>query len=315
MIARELEAKLRQDLRDEATWTVYADWLSSQGDSRGELIGYEQRAERETDRALAEQWRSRARQLFEREHPRWLGPLRRSIQPTWRRGFVTEAVVHHRPRWAAETLLGSRTGALSYRMAFTHLLDCRPVADALAGSWVDVVELRSLETTKIEALADIEGLHELFIHRSRITDLAALAGLPALERLLIHHGELEQSAFERGFEALRHLGLSGFGWVPRGEEARLDLGGLARLPALELLELRASRGIVDLGPLALLPRLRQLDISNTQVRSLAPLEQIATLERVDAIDSGGFGSEEVERLRARGVHVEQQPAHQRFRPR
>ncbi|HVH99417.1 MAG TPA: hypothetical protein VM869_11915 [Enhygromyxa sp.] len=310
-----LEAALRQNLRDEVSWTIYADWLSSQGDSRGELIGYEQRAEREPNPERARQWRQQAKLLFERDHPRWLGSLRKAnMQPTWTRGFVSEAVVHDRPGWTASTLLSMRTGALLYRLGFTRMPDCRPVAEALTGSWIEVLELRSLDTATIEPLANVESLRELFLDRCTIDDLAALAELPELERLIIQNSELDLRAFERGFAKLRHLALVRHGWRPRPATGFVDLAGLAHLPALEILDLRDSR-VDELGPLARLRKLRQLDISGTHVRTLAPIEPIETLERVDAISlNGGLHPAEVERLRARGVVVERQSTDWRLRP-
>jgi uncharacterized protein (TIGR02996 family) len=309
-----LEAALRQDLRDEVSWAVYADWLSNEGDTRGELIGYEQRADREADPELARQWRQRAKQLFERDHQRWLGPLRKAnMKPTWTRGFVTEAIVHDRPGWTASSLLSARTGALLYRLGFTRLPDCRPVAEALRDSWIEIVELRSLDTTKIEPLADVLGLRELFVDRCTIGDFAALRELPALERVIVQSSDLDLLAFERGFAKLRHLVLARHGWSPRPAEGYVDLAGLAHLPALEILDLRGSR-VEDLGPLERFTKLRQLDVSGTYVRSLAPLERLDTLERVDAFDTPYLSSAEANRLRARGVLVESQHPRSRLGP-
>lgn len=305
-----LEAALRQDLRDEATWSVYADWLSEHGDSRGELIGYEQRADRETDPELTREWRKRAKQLFERDHQTWLGPLRKaSMDPTWTRGFVTEAIVHNRPRWTAETLVGGRTGALLYRLGFTRLPDCQPVADALAHSWIDVVELRHIDTTIIEPLAAIVGLRELFIEHCRIDDLAALAELPALERVIIHGSQVDLSAFEAGFATLRHLAVVNRGWQ---SQPHVDLRGLAGLRALEILDLRGS-WVGDLEPIGRLERLRQLDISHTRLDSFTPLDWLPALVRLDAIDLQ-LPADLVERLIERGVHVETRPLSARTEP-
>jgi uncharacterized protein (TIGR02996 family) len=310
-----LQAALRQDLRDEASWSVYADWLSSQGDSRGELIGYEQRAERETDPERAREWRQRAKQLFERDHQQWLGPLRNiTMKPTWTRGFVTEVVLHDPSGTTASTLLRMRTGALLYRLTFTRLADCQPVAEALRGSWIETLELRGLATTKIEPLAAIERLRELFLVRCKVDDLAALAELPALERLIIEDSKIDLDAFERGFAALRHLVLARHGQHLRASERYLDLSPLARLAGLEILDLNRSR-VEDLGPLKWLTQLRQLDISDTDVRSLEPLYTVNTLQRVDAIGLNMVLEwESCEPLRARGVRVERQPKSARLGP-
>jgi uncharacterized protein (TIGR02996 family) len=303
-----LEAALRQDLRDEASWTVYADWLSSEGDSRGELIGYEQRADRETDPELAKQWRERAKQLFERDHQDWLGSLRQGMMPRWTRGFVTEAHVHDRPGWTLSTLLSMRTGALLHQLIFTFLQDCRPVADALRDSWIENIELRRLDRKPIEPFANVIGLRELYLYGCQIDDFAALAELPALERVIVYESMLDHRAFERGFAKLRHLVLTRYGLRHLG-----GLDALVQLPALEMLDLHGT-DVEDLGPLERLTKLRQLDISTTRVRSLAPLERLVTLERVDARDMQHLPRTEVERLRARGVLVETRPQSSRREP-
>lgn len=233
------------------------------------------------------------------------------MKPTWMRGFVTEAVVQDRPGWTASTLLSMRTGALLYRMTFTRLGDCRPLAEALQHSWVEVVELRSLDTATIEPLAAIESLRELYLERCTVDDLAALSELPALERLIIQDSKLDLQAFEHGFAALRHLVLVNHGRkLPR--ESFLDLAPLAQLPALEILDLNKSR-VRELDPLKRLTKLRQLDISDTHVNSLEALYTIDALQRVDASGHMSLG-DSCEPLRARGVRVERQPKSARLGP-
>ena len=71
----------------------------------------------------------------------------------------------------------------------------------------------------------------------------------------------------------------------------------------------------ELDPLKRLTKLRQLDISDTYVRSLEPLYTIDALQRVDASGySVSLGPQQCEPLRARGVRVEQQPKSSRLGP-
>jgi uncharacterized protein (TIGR02996 family) len=87
----ELETAAFTDLHDVGTWRVYADWLQSVGDPRGELVSLELlrrdgfRSERE---ALAIEIETRAQPCRDAWQT-WAGERELTdVEPTFRRGFV-----------------------------------------------------------------------------------------------------------------------------------------------------------------------------------------------------------------------------------
>lgn len=78
----ELEAAIARSPDDDAPWLVYGDWLSAQGDPRGELVALQAAGEaRQTSEAA----------LRQRLRPRLLGPLAglTKLDETWHLGFLT----------------------------------------------------------------------------------------------------------------------------------------------------------------------------------------------------------------------------------
>ena len=63
-----------------------------------------------------------------------------------------------------------------------------------------------------------------------------------------------------------------------------DLSGVARLPALERLDLSCN-ALADLSPLAALGALRDLDLSGNRIADLSPLGALHALERLDVSDN------------------------------
>lgn len=113
-----------------------------------------------------------------------------------------------------------------------------------------------METPKVTSLAPLTALTNLTfvgfgdtigLGDRRQAELASLASLPKLARLTVFMGPHDTS-YLRGFTRLEGLALSASGF------ARLDLGGVAALPKLEVLDLRW--GVV--GRLAPLVRVKSL---------------------------------------------------------
>jgi uncharacterized protein (TIGR02996 family) len=78
---RALEERLRRHPEDAESWLVYADWLSEQGDARGELIGLEHRRMTSETTAFLEQHRDE-----------WsIAEAPPQAELTWRSGFVVSA--------------------------------------------------------------------------------------------------------------------------------------------------------------------------------------------------------------------------------
>lgn len=84
----ELEARLLENLDDDATWTVYGDWLLEQGDVRGTLVQLERTRPKlaKIDQEIAD--------LIATHQARWRDGLPADIAVTgWRHGFITGIAV------------------------------------------------------------------------------------------------------------------------------------------------------------------------------------------------------------------------------
>src|SRR5690606_33570478 len=93
----------------------------------------EQRArasERPFERSLLEH---QARELFDREHRRWLGPLADAgLEIVWTRGFAIEVVIARAHATTLESLLELPTSALLRRVVLVRPRSLARVAKLLA---------------------------------------------------------------------------------------------------------------------------------------------------------------------------------------
>jgi len=84
----ELEAKILENPDDTSAYLVYSDWLSEQGDSRGELIAVQVRLQGNEDATL----RAREQALLSQHGNEWLGQLAAlgddDMKLVWRNGFI-----------------------------------------------------------------------------------------------------------------------------------------------------------------------------------------------------------------------------------
>ncbi|MCA9697335.1 MAG: hypothetical protein KC431_07405 [Myxococcales bacterium] len=299
----ELEAALRRNPKDEASWAVFGDLLAGEGDSRGELIALEQRmasTERPFERQVLEH---QALELSSRERRRWLGALADSgdVEVVWHRGFAVEATIHRRVPRNLGLLLASPTGALLHTLRLPRLESCKRLPTHLAGREILHLELRNPGSSDFSALASLASLRSLTIAQAQVEDLAAFATLPALETLALPYLQSPLTGLAApGFPALRRLELPFHGAPRAAGDATLDpvaalarlvhldlghagwtrvdaLGGLAALETLVL----CSTDVFDLRPLAGLASLRSLDLrGSTAVADLDPLAAISTLEHL-----------------------------------
>jgi uncharacterized protein (TIGR02996 family) len=299
MSRRALEAAIRRNHGDEDAWTIYADLLMAAGDVRGELIGLEQLADRSKDIEDARRWREQARGLFARHRMNLLGPLTGAkVDLEWIRGFVIEAIIHDRYTWITQQLLGRDIGVLLFWLTYRGLDNCEAIADVIAGSWVETVELRSSRApVNLSPLARITGLRELILQSIPATHLNALAQLEQLERLLLRNTDVSFYGVAEGFPALRHLESSLF---RHGRVRHLD--GLANLGKLEVL-LLPHEPVVNIDVLAELCELRELDLSGAPLEDIGALLGLPKLERVNLSGCQRVPPEQIEALRERGVKV------------
>lgn len=305
----QLEAVLRRDPADEQAWAVFGDLLAELGDRRGELIALEQRAracERPFERALLEH---QARELFDGEHRRWLGPLADAgLEIVWTRGFAIEVVIARAHASTLASLLELPTSALLRRVVLVGPRSLARVAGLLAERAIEALVIRGLASHEaprgdrgaLATLAGLESLTELSLEGISLDeDLATLAALPHLRALALRrcqgslrslagftrlqtlevsaHAQIEQLGFEplaglAGLVELRELDLGDAGW-PHAD-------ALAELTRLERLDLRSSE-VVRLEPLRRLAALRELNLSGcTGLSDLQPIAGLVALERL-----------------------------------
>lgn len=303
MARRELEAALRRDPGDEQAWAVFGDLLAESGDRRGELIALEQRAgasERPFERSLLEH---QARELFDREHRRWLGPLADAgLEISWTRGFAIEVVIARSHASTLATLLELPTSALLRRVVLVRPRSLVRVAKLLTerdDRWIEALVIRGHADDSLEPLASLDSLTQLSLEAAALDDVATLAALPRLRELALRRcvGPLRGLAdFARlaTLEISAHAGVEQLGLDPLAPLAglvglrELDLGdagwphadALADLIALERLDLRSTE-VVRLEPLRELASLRELDLSGcTGLSDLEPLARLRQLERL-----------------------------------
>lgn len=267
---RELEDLIARSPASEEGFLVYADWLQSRGDPRGELIALQHRADGGDDRASFA-----ADDLLARHAVAWLGPLAGvRLLLDWKLGFVRSVAS---PR-ATPLLLPAHLPALrelpvlrfldSLELSFAGPRVTLAPADLPASLRVLAVDrntsLRdlgpdladhlpllaslSVEWDRPDTLAfsgsEVPGVRALSFARLREPILAALAGArwPDVERLelqgavAVTDGALRRM-FAEPWPALRRLSISGL------KSARPLLGILAGspiLPALSELALEKS---------------------------------------------------------------------------
>lgn len=305
MPRRELEAALRRDPGDEHAWAVFGDLLAEAGDSHGELIALEQRAqvsERPFERSLLEH---QARELFDREHRSWLGPLADAgLEVTWQRGFATEVVIARAHVATLEALLELPSAALLRRLVFIRPRSLTRIARALAARpdrALDALVIRSPVNDSLEPLASLSCLRALTIEATSLASVAALAALPNLRRLALRRCEGELSGFATGLSGLQALEISAHARV---EELTPDaLAPLARLTHLRELEL-GDAGWPAIDALAELVELERLDLHRTEVIELGSLRRLAALRELNLSGCTGLSDltplaklDRIERLR------------------
>jgi uncharacterized protein (TIGR02996 family) len=303
MPRREIEAALRRDPHDEHAWAVFGDLLAEAGDSRGELIALEQRAcacERPFERSLLEH---QARELFDRERRRWLGPLADAgLEITWARGFALEVVIARSHAATLATLLELPTSALLQRLVLVGPRSMARVAKLLAARsdrTIQALVVRDPKGDSLEPLAGLDTLTSLGIEGAQVAEVQSLAALPQLRSLGLRRcqGELRGLAgFTRlhalevsahagvellGIDALRPLAeLTSLRELDLGDAGWTDVEPLADLTALERLDLRSSE-TVRLEPLRKLSQLRELNLRGcTGLSDLGPLACLTQLEHL-----------------------------------
>jgi len=299
----ELEAEIARDLDDPNGYLVYADWLSGQGEARGELIVLHHQAAEAKDEAKKKELNKAAAALINKNKERLLGPLstfeggERELVLDWHLGFIRGARMSW-PMWDD----GGGEDAKA-KKALAALL-CLPTAKFLRG--LRVGPFPGEEESNFQPLVDVlEAAPPPYLEDLYVGDLgdwdisntntgdagAALAKLKTLKRLTLRGGQI-------GFASNLQL--------PALRELTIETGGLTRenlkdisslkAPNLERLSLwfgdenyGASGDLKDVMPIlngTQFPKLKHLGIMNcTFVNEVAgALPKSKLLKQLTSLD-------------------------------
>jgi uncharacterized protein (TIGR02996 family) len=294
-----IEAAIEDDSDDPTPFLVYADWLQSRGDPRGELIVFQhQGTTREADELLESQ-----RELFlgsfatfapERDGNTDKAASRSVLELEWELGFIQSAHIG----W--ETYSRKRPDAVAAQLReFLALPSCRFLKHLKLGPIPAsrTMDFRVLLDVLVEARRP-RTLRTLFAGDRGRWDLAdtaigpiadVLATFPNLRNVSLQGGHVR-------IGAIAHAGLRGFGV----QTTRLDRAGLddicsAVWPRLDRLELTLGDGncsLSDLAPLlsgANLPSLRHLALVQCGFadKLVAALPTSKLLARLASLDLSG----------------------------
>lgn len=256
----ELERRLADHPDDRASAEVYADWLQTQGDPRGELIALMLRAEEVPTASLATQISA-----HEQRHANELRGTGFAGSLAWRRGFVS-AVSLDRAQLAVpvadvlDAILAHPSGAL---VSSLQLYDRSPTS-ALAKT-LDVIGRRAPRSLRrIQLLVDAE-----------LPPLDAFDRLPHLESLAIERTPESGPGLGLTPEALRRI--SHAEWRLRA--LCLDLGyGRATFADMRPLFVRDDLAITELRITAPIPDRARAALGSELCRALVASPLAGQLE-------------------------------------
>lgn len=213
----QLIAAIEADPDDIENYRVYADWLESNGQPRGQLIQLELLRARLTDRAKLDHLDRKIDAYVETHRKAFLGALKswlsvrysrnRHGELIWRYGFIHRAVISHyeEPAQRLRELIASASGrfvvelelridvldALLERMpASLRALDIVVDEIDLSKRWPALAQLHRLGlhiNTPTLGVIDLPGLRKLSI-TSHIVERLEPPVLPSLETLQFHDG-------------------------------------------------------------------------------------------------------------------------------
>jgi uncharacterized protein (TIGR02996 family) len=196
---------------DAETWLVYADWLSTRGDPRGELIALQLRGEQATGDGERRALREAAEMCIVVHGLAPRIPEGRTIERAWRRGFVDRLALG----WAvdptsAELAAGTARGPWDDApeqvaatiehpaLRFVRELALGPATSAEIAGALAAAELPLLERLELQVIdwPELEDVVEAIAARPW-PRLSSLSLGVARYRTLMHAG-LFSEAFERG---------------------------------------------------------------------------------------------------------------------
>ncbi len=297
----ELERAILDALEDDSGYLVYGDWLSMQGDPRGELVTLQQqRALRpddqdliEAERALLQQY---ARHLF--------GDAAKHLARfavTWRLGFTESLRVFDESRATRGALQVAAPLLAHPSCAFLRYLSIGALSDGRDKGWRALVaqpwppSLRELlieadlRSAELKLLRErLEQLTGLYLGNAALNDGGPGSTLSLGERnlqRLLAPGRLLPQVLERRWPRLRELALTGRVTALRGDVDQI-------FPALRTLVLPAlGSAAAPLVPEVLLARLERVEWllgfpSEVDDDALALLEHVASCSRASLAVEG-----------------------------
>lgn len=290
-----LEAHLRSQPDDWASWLVYGDHLTGLGDVRGELIRLEHQ------HALTKQGEAELAAFVTQHRPAWSAsaPEGNTVRFQWEHGFIVGLELGFTDELAAalRAFLASPDSRLLRTLAITGLgdpedsdpddemLDEEAVFDAREHSDPEQVKaaLVTLLGNDLSRLTTLSFAY-LGVQAAGAKVLAKATGLDALRQLDLRHGALGDA----GLEALTHAK-----FLPQLEALHLQANQLTatglktllslELPHLALLDLRwnvlGAAGAKALAASKVVSKLRHLrlhraDVGEAGVKALALSPQL-----------------------------------------
>ncbi len=290
---------------NDAAWSVYGDWLQTQGDEHGELVLIEQTLEQTEDPEQLAAMASRRNELIAGRQPGWLGPLYQQpgLELSFDRGFVSRARLRLEVRAVGACVAQLLTLPICRfldeltvdRLGFA---DAEVLDMALKASPVRALKLSSgfIEASALEGLSQ-DGLQELsrldlsHIERpaARLSEWTKSEALPALQHLSLEHCGLDRAA-------LRPLVALGRGTLQSLRLSYNPLGaGEKRGPRPLVQWLKAARpghlalgrcllkddGLLGLLADEVLSGVQTLDLSANNIQSLGLRSGLETIRDLD----------------------------------
>jgi len=134
-----------------------------------------------------------------------------------------------------------------------------------------VLDVALTPVRNFDFISELDGLTELYLTGTSISDLGPLAGLSALRHLALDGTNVSDLAPLARLTALEHLDLA--------DTQISDLKPIAKLNKLQRLGLNGSM-VSDLSPIAGLTKLHGLDLRDTRVSNLTPISDLTELQRL-----------------------------------
>jgi uncharacterized protein (TIGR02996 family) len=243
-----LEQALLEDPDDQGTLLVYADWLLSRGDPRGDLITLHHALDGQRDPNRVKALREAEKQLLSRHSARLVPPeLRGQVEhrATWQNGFIRTLFLQ---------LRGNLSDADLLRQVLSHP-SLRCLTELQLGFWSTGHEpvLAALSQLAPPALRTLQLGRDGYGAVAGAS-LTALEALPRLERLVLHEGFSWDRPAHRRLKRLELAAGSTILWdgLRRGRQSEPALQTLAELDGARLPALRALRvtGLNALGSLS-----------------------------------------------------------------